>query len=422
MIFVAPVFLALIFTLVGARPISVPKNDVLKGGAMVLRGDKLSKREDLLPIRINFDVVDHFAPKDGGHVFYNKHFANQGSELLMKIENQYSLYVAEIGIGTPEQLVKVQIDTGSSDLWVPSAGSASKVTTFASNASTTYQKTRNDFKIFYGDGSSASGDWAKDTLRFGNVQVPGMQFGYTSQLNGGEGVFGIGMKSNEASTWLEDKFEYDNFPYLLKKEGLIAKASYSLYLNSKDAKGGSILFGSVDTAKYEGDLTLFPLMNVDDNGHLVDSPVGFYAPLSGLTMTNESFIVETAPALLDSGTTLIYAPNKVANAIGHKYGKYIRAANGYVTSCKTEGEPLNFHFGNTTISVPFKDLLFDLSRDEPIFTSDECLIGVINSGNDNFMLGDLFLRSAYVYYDLEDAKIGLAQAKHTPDEDVRLVR
>lgn len=390
------------------------------------RGDMLvfdkSKRSSLTPLRMDFNVEKNDPkrrPKTHGR--FHKHLSNQASEVILQIENEYSLYVSSIGVGSPEQKLKVQLDTGSSDLWVPAYETTDEYTTFSRNESSTFKKVKDNFKIGYADGTTATGIWAEDTLAFGDVVVKEMQFGYASEQTAGQGVLGIGLKENEASTWLKDSFTYENFPYKLKKDGLISKAAYSLYLNSLHAKGGSVLFGAVDTAKYEGHIQMFPILKIDENGHESESETAFYITLDGITSGNQTFSkdVGSRAALLDSGTTLVYAPNHVANAVGHKYGKYNRAAGGYVTDCDIKGEPLNFHFGNTTVSVPFENILYDLSKDSPIFTNNDCLIGITNSGSDSYILGDGFLRSAYVVYDLEAKKVGVAQAKYTNETNIQ---
>lgn len=44
---------------------------------------------------------------------------------------------------------------------------------------------------------------------------------------------------------------------------MIAKAAYSLYLDSSSSSEGSILFGGIDHAKYTGDLTTIDIVPKD---------------------------------------------------------------------------------------------------------------------------------------------------------------
>ena len=75
----------------------------------------------------------------------------------------------------------LQIDTGSSDIWVEVAGSqlceeranpCSTTGTYNSAASSTYKYVNSLFEIQYGDGSQAAGDYATETFNIGGTNSP----------------------------------------------------------------------------------------------------------------------------------------------------------------------------------------------------------------------------------------------------------
>lgn len=413
-----------IFLSLGSKVYSLPISYHIGATAqnVTIPGFQAHQNDTFCPLKLDFSIEKNDKQVVQGARFH-RFVTNQASEVIMKIENEYSLYVTTIGIGSPAQEIRVQLDTGSSDLWVPSPVKNVDYSTFSASQSSSLNKLNQTFRIGYGDGTSASGYWVKDDVTIGGLVLKDMQFGYGETQNAGQGVLGIGLKSGESSTWLPQPFTYDNFPYKLKQSGLIKKAAYSLYLNSANSQSGSILFGSYDQAKFQGDLLeMHDLIKVDANGHEAEEATGFYIQLDSIVSGNDTLTQQSGsgPALLDSGTTMIYAPYQVTNAIGRKYGRYNRAAGGYVTSCSNiNNDPLKFKFGNAEVTVPYEDILYKLSKDSPIFTDDDCLIGIVNSGTNMFILGDSFLRSAYVLYDLESEKLGVAQAIYTNATDIQ---
>ncbi|KAG1741534.1 putative aspartyl-proteinase [Suillus paluster] len=81
---------------------------------------------------------------NGGHSVPLTHFMN-------------AQYYTEIELGTPPQSFKVILDTGSSNLWVPSSECTSVAceshAKYDSNASSTYKANGSEFSIQYGSGS-----------------------------------------------------------------------------------------------------------------------------------------------------------------------------------------------------------------------------------------------------------------------------
>lgn len=144
-------------------------------------------------------------------------------------------------VGTPPQPQVVILDTGSSDLYFDSStadsckssGSHScRGGTFDHGASSSYKVVAESpaFDTAFGDGSTATGPFAEDTIGIGDVSIEGVQFGVADEVNSttgfAVGLMGLGYSLNEAS-----KRQYPNIPEVLASSGEIASRLYSIWLN-----------------------------------------------------------------------------------------------------------------------------------------------------------------------------------------------
>ncbi|KAA8908243.1 hypothetical protein TRICI_004802 [Trichomonascus ciferrii] len=369
--------------------------------------------------------------------------------LEVKVENVYTYYSIDVEIGTPKQKQTLLIDTGSSDIWVigsenPYCASTPKEKaqaamgvnyidcggsgTFNLSDSSSFRKNDTDFFIQYGDYSFAKGGWGTDVLAFAGTRVPAVSFAVGEETNSSQGVFGIGLQGLE-STVSNNDGAYDNLPLQLRNEGKIARVAYSLWLNDIQSRAGSLLFGGVDHAKYSGDLQKVPIVsNVDKKG---DDPVEMTVVLSGLGIKKntaskrdhdgaaESIMSSNVPVLLDSGTSLVLLPDAVLRAVGRATGaEYSRELGYYVQECGAGdgGAALEFDFSGLKIDVALADLLLPLSDgagNPSQFANGKaaCALGM-SEATDTIILGDTFLRSAYVVYDLENHEIAMAPVKY----------
>ncbi|KAF9892208.1 hypothetical protein FE257_002614 [Aspergillus nanangensis] len=345
------------------------------------------------------------------------------------LDNEDTLYFCNITIGTPKQSLRLVLDTGSSDLWC-NAGNSSLCQSsrdpcdvsgsFDPKDSSTSKFVSSDFNISYADGSGAVGDYITDTLHIGGVTLKTFQFGIGYSSSSPEGVLGIGYASNEVQVGRLGKSAYPNLPQAMVKSGLIRSNAYSLWLNDLGAHTGSILFGGVNTAKYRGELQSLPIQTVD-GGYSE-----FIIALTGVSLNSESknrdYSSDSLPAavLLDSGSSLTYLPNSVVESIYDDLGVIYESSSGvgYV-ECSLAQSNINvtYTFSSPTITVGVNELV--LSAGDLRFRNGAraCIFGIVPAGDSTAVLGDTFLRSAYVVYDLANNEISLANTNFNSTKD-----
>jgi saccharopepsin len=109
------------------------------------------------------------------------------------ISSDLYLDYAEIGLGTPPQTFKVVLDTGSSNLWVPSAKCTSIAcflhSKYESGQSTSYKENGTSFEIRYGSGS-LSGFVSQDELEIAGLKVKDQLFAEATEEPGLAFAFG----------------------------------------------------------------------------------------------------------------------------------------------------------------------------------------------------------------------------------------
>ncbi|KAF2688734.1 acid protease [Lentithecium fluviatile CBS 122367] len=331
------------------------------------------------------------------------------------LDNLETLYFANATLGTPEQSLRLHIDTGSSDLWVNAPNSrlcssrgeqCREAGTYSANDSSSYAYVNSVFNISYVDGSGASGDYATDTFKIGGTMVDELQFGIGYTSTSPEGILGIGYTINEVAVNRAGLDEYPNLPAKLVADGAINTNAYSLWLNDLDASTGSVLFGGVDTEKFSGTLSKLPI--IAEQGVYAE----FIVALTGLGIDGKAgsiFQNESVAVLLDSGSSLMYLPDNVASALYSTFNAQYDSSQGAAFVDCALGEQdgsLEFTFSEPTISVPLNELVITAGyqRGEPV-----CILGIGPSGGSISVLGDTFLRSAYVVYDLTNNEIAIAQ-------------
>ncbi|KAI1504057.1 aspartic peptidase domain-containing protein [Biscogniauxia marginata] len=257
-------------------------------------------------------------------------------------------YMAELTIGTGrnEQIVDVLIDTGSFELWVNPDCAASNVPDFCDAfghydpaLSPSAENLNGDFDIQYGSGS-ASGTYYKDDMYISGARVQDQQFGVANRSDlVWFGIMGLGYGQGNG---------FINYPLVI--DSLAAQG----FTNSK----------------------LFSL----DLGRQVD------------------------PSVIDSGTTLSLLPESLVSKLAAQFpGATPDGKGGYKVPCTLQAEDgdrgsVDFEFlspgigGPVTISVSYRDFIWNSGSD--------CFLGAVHADDIGvWILGDTFLRGAYVSFD-----------------------
>lgn len=314
-------------------------------------------------------------------------------------------YFADIAIGTPPQEFKVVLDTGSSNLWVPSSECGSIAcylhSKYDSSASSTHKKNGSEFEIRYGSGS-LKGFVSQDVVRIGDIEIEKQDFteatsepGLAFAFGRFDGIMGLGYDRISVNQIVPPFYQMMN-----KK--LVDEPVFAFYLGNSDDKEdeSEVVFGGVDKDHYTGKMTMLPLRR----------KAYWEVDLDMITFGDASAELENTGVILDTGTSLIALPSTLAELLNKEIGAKKSFNGQYTVDCaKRETLP---------------DLTFTLTGHNFTISAYDYILEVQGSCISSFMgmdfpepvgplaiLGDVFLRRYYSVYDMGKDAVGLAEAK-----------
>ncbi|KAI9508925.1 aspartic peptidase A1 [Russula earlei] len=312
-------------------------------------------------------------------------------------------YYTEISLGTPPQTFKVILDTGSSNLWVPSTQCTSIAcflhTKFDSNASSTHKKNGSAFEIKYGSGSM-EGFISRDYLRIGDLTVKDQLFAEAVKEPGLAFAFG---KFDGILGLAYDTISVNRIPppfYEMINQGLVDKPVFSFRIGSSEDDGGEVVFGGIDHSAYTGHITYVP----------VRRRAYWEIELEKVGFGDEELDLENTGAAIDTGTSLIVVPTDIAEMLNAQIGAK-RSWNGqYIVDCsKVPHLPeLSLYFDGE--AYPLKGSDYVLEVQGTCISSFTPMDIQLPGGGALWIIGDVFLRRYYTVYDLGRDAIGLAKS------------
>ena len=318
----------------------------------------------------------------------------------------WSTDYSEISIGTPPQSFKVVLDTGSSNLWVPSTDCSSIAcflhTTYDSSASSTYKKNGSEFEIRYGSGS-LSGFVSKDIVRLGDIEIKGQDFAEATEEPGlafafgrFDGILGLGYDTISVNK-IVPPF------YNMIDQGLINDPVFSFYLsdtNNGEGDESEAVFGGINKDHFTGSLTKIPLRR----------KAYWEVDLDAISFGDATAELDNTGAILDTGTSLIALPSTLAELLNKEIGAKKGFNGQYTIECdkKDELPDLTFTLTGHNFTIGPDDYILDVQGSciSSFFGMD-----IPEPAGPLVILGDAFLRKWYSVYDLGTNSVGLALSK-----------
>lgn len=242
---------------------------------------------------------------------------NKGGKFEAPLTNYLNAqYFTEIQIGTPGQTFKVILDTGSSNLWVPSQDCTSLAcflhSKYDHDASSTYKANGSEFSIQYGSGSM-EGYISQDTVSIGDLVIPKQDFAEATSEPGlafafgkFDGILGLAYDTISVNKIVPPIYNAIN-------QDLLDAPQFGFYLgdtNKDEEDGGVATFGGYDESLFQGKITWLP----------VRRKAYWEVAFEGIGLGDEYAELFKTGAAIDTGTSLITLPSTLAEIINSKIG------------------------------------------------------------------------------------------------------
>jgi len=316
-------------------------------------------------------------------------------------------FFGPISVGTPGQSFQVVFDTGSSNLWIPSAEcgiSCYLKPRYTSASSSTYVANNTNFSIMYASGP-VNGFFSTDSVQVGDMSVTGQSFAQVTNASGLGLAFAIGQFDGILGlAWDSISVAHATTVFQnMMAQHKDLEPKFSFYLPDGDTGKGELVFGGVDPSHYDGELSPVPLTNET-----------YWETHVSSIMFGTTQLVGDAPVVLDSGTSTLTGPKEHVDAIAKLVNATpVPGRPMYTVSCFDLPNMPNLKFtiaGKEWILTPNDYVINDMDV--------ECILGIMGLDMPKrigpiWILGDVFIRKVYTVFDMGTKSLHFAYAKGT---------
>lgn len=303
-------------------------------------------------------------------------------------------YTGPISVGTPAQDFIVMFDTGSSNLWLPlntcKSTACKGMTLYNPSESSTYVENGESISIAYGSGA-CSGKLVEDTVTLAGADITKVVFGAMTSVDSGfEGSDFSGLLGMAWQAIAEDNVT-PVFQYMYK-QGLVADNSFSFYLTPNADENGSVLvLGGVNENYSNGSFNYVTL----------SSETYWQIPIDGVKAG--SFSKSSLQGIVDTGTSLLVGPTSVVDDLTKVIGTVATDCSN-ISSLPT----ITFTLGGVEYPLTGEDYVLKITQDG----ETQCQLGLqsMDTPEELFILGDVFIKSYYTHFDFANSRVGFATA------------
>ncbi|KAJ5099084.1 Aspartic-type endopeptidase ctsD [Penicillium argentinense] len=302
-------------------------------------------------------------------------------------------YFSVVKVGSQQQEMWLALDTGSPSSWVFSSKCISDTCkshhTFDSSTSDTYYSNSSTFSLGYGSGQ-IQGDLGQDTMSLADLDVT-LSFGFATSATKAfnsypiDGILGLGRSYTNG-------WEIPSFMDKVAEKGLISSnlVGFSLSRANDNNKDGEVNFGTVDTTKYDGDIT-YTTTNADT----------WTIPMDDAYVNGVPCNLIGKSAIIDTGTTYILIPPSDAATLFGLIPGSSQSGENYMIPCDSTAT-VEFEFSNVKYSIEPEDYIGSETDGGCIST----IVGHQSSGPNTWLVGDVFLKNVYSVFDFDNGQIG----------------
>ncbi|OJZ91265.1 hypothetical protein ASPFODRAFT_41667 [Aspergillus luchuensis CBS 106.47] len=214
-----------------------------------------------------------------------------------------------------------------------------------------------------------------------------------------------------------------SFPYILVDRGLTTSPSFSLIGDNGNTTTPSIIFGGINTSKFNGPLQAFSFADHTITNNPFVTLEADSLQLTTNTNDNSTYLIPSStPMMLRTDELITYLPNSTVQSI---YNDLNITTDGVISTSRfygvvpcsrqdTEFHTISLIIGNMTFSVGWDELFVPWTRD------GLCKFGIQAQESDyrtHAELGVPFVRRMYVAVDYNNQFVGVATLKDDDDQD-----